>query len=121
VGHTTPVGMESPTPSCPVCGGLQKPNPSFVESAVGHRKDCELAAVLGEKKEEPQRGGAFVGYDEEGEPVEVQLWGVDLGTSRHDALRRIQRSSLRFQEFKLGNERLIAYMDRMRQQLLKDS
>lgn len=34
-------------PACPVCGGLEKPNNEFIESAVGHQPGCRLAAALG--------------------------------------------------------------------------
>lgn len=36
----------TPYPSCPECGGLQRPNGEFVASAVGHRSGCIIAAML---------------------------------------------------------------------------
>jgi hypothetical protein len=88
-------------------------------SATGRTASLPLCSAIG--GEGPQRGGAFLGYDEKGEPVKVQLWGADIGTTRHDVLRRVQRSSLRFQEFALGNEQLVADMDRMRRNLTRES
>lgn len=43
-------------PACPICGGLEKPNGSFVDTAVGHQPGCRLAAVLGKPTRALQRG-----------------------------------------------------------------
>ena len=32
--------------ACPICGGLEKHNNSFIASAVGHQPGCRLAALL---------------------------------------------------------------------------
>lgn len=40
-------GDGHPYPACPECGGLQEPNGEFIDSAVGHRSGCRLAALLG--------------------------------------------------------------------------
>lgn len=34
-------------PACPVCGGLKRGNNEFINSAVGHKPGCRLAASLG--------------------------------------------------------------------------
>jgi hypothetical protein len=41
---------------CPTCGGLKEPNGEFIESAVGHRSGCRLAAALGRPTVAPEDG-----------------------------------------------------------------
>ena len=43
-------------PACPVCGGLKEPNGHFIQSAVGHRSGCRLAALLGSPTVAPEDG-----------------------------------------------------------------
>jgi len=37
--------------ACPMCGGLQESNPSFMSTAVGHRSRCKLAVTLRKVRE----------------------------------------------------------------------
>ena len=38
--------------ACPICRGLKEPNGHFISSAVGHRPDCRLAALIHVSEEE---------------------------------------------------------------------